>query len=222
MILTEGIYGIYKPKGISSHAVINQLRKLTGIKRIGHAGTLDPLASGVLVVGIGRVFTKKLNLEVAKEKEYLVTIKLGESSTTYDAEGEKTVYNVESIPTSDQISKALESFVGVIKQMPPVYSSIKINGKAMYKRARKSTDPAQFASLLQEREVEIKFIDVLEYVWPFLKLCVTTGPGVYIRSLAFDLGEALSVGGYVFELERTRVGEFSLDNSLNLEGILKN
>lgn len=219
MILTEGIYGIYKPKGPSSHFIINRLRRLTHIKRIGHAGTLDPLASGVLVVGIGRAFTKQLTTEVAKEKEYVVTIKLGESSTTYDAEGEKKIYPVDAVPTLEQISKALESFVGVIKQMPPVFSSIKIKGKAMYKRARKSTEPLQFVDMLQAREVEIRSIDVLEYVWPFLKLRVTTGPGVYIRSLAFDLGEVLRVGGYVFELERTRVGEFELKNSLQIEGL---
>jgi tRNA pseudouridine55 synthase len=210
--LNEGIVAIYKPKGKSSHWVINLVRRITGIKKVGHAGTLDPLAEGVLVVAIGREFTKKINTELKKEKEYLATIKLGEVSTTDDEEGEKqTIFN-KIPPTINDIEAMKSTFVGNIWQRPPIYSAIKVRGHNAYEYARKGQEIR-----LEKRERFIRSIDVLEYDYPLLKLKVITGPGVYIRSLARDLGEKLGTGGYLAGLVRTRVGEFTIKEAIKIE-----
>lgn len=215
--MKEGIFAVYKPKGPTSNDVLNQLRRRTGIKKIGHAGTLDPLASGVLVVGIGREATKQLGRIVKKEKEYLAKIKLGETSTTDDEEGEKTKTlpflhtpvgqngkgRVTS-PNLEEIREVVAKFEGRILQNPPIYSAVKVSGKEAYKLARQGKIPQ-----LEPRKVEIKEIEILKYEWPYLELRVVTGPGVYIRALARDLGQALKTGGYLAELERTRVGDFT-------------
>jgi len=206
------IVGIYKPLGITSHDVIDRVRSVTGEKKVGHAGTLDPLATGVLVVGIGREATKKLGQVVKKEKEYLALVRLGMTSSTDDEEGEKKEAFKIQIPNHKQIEEILKIFVGEIEQTPPLYSAVKVNGKAAYKRARKGE---KFS--LKMRKVEIKEIKVIDYKWPELKLCVVTGPGVYIRSLARDIGEKLGVGGYLKNLERVRVGEFRKDNAIQME-----
>lgn len=201
---------VYKPKGITSHDVINTLRHITGERRIGHAGTLDPLASGVLVVGIGREATRKLGEIVAKEKEYVATVRLGTESVTDDEEGDKRIINSQfSIINLSTISDQLSNFRGKILQTPPVYSAVKVSGKAAYKRARKGE-----VVKLKPREAEIKEIEILKYRWPDLTFRVVTGPGVYIRSLARDLGRALGTGGYLADLERTRVGEFTKERAI--------
>lgn len=207
----QGIFSIYKPKGPTSHDIIYQLRKITGIKRIGHAGTLDPLASGVLVVGIGREATKKLGEVVKKEKEYIATIRLGEESTTDDAEGEKKKFAVNNTPSREAVQKAVDGFVGEIMQQPPVYSSVKVQGKPAHRRVRKGE-----MVNLGLRNVFIKEIEILLFEWPSLKLRVVTGPGVYIRSLARDIGRELQVGGYLSDLERVRVGEFVKEKALTV------
>ena len=206
------IIPILKPKGPTSFQIIAQIKKITGIKKVGHAGTLDPLAEGVLVVGIGRESTRKLFAELEKEKEYEVLIELGKTSTTDDEEGEKTIWKVSKVPEESEVSEALKQFIGEIWQMPPVYSSVKRGGVRAYEDARKGRKV-----LLGKRQVLIKEITILDYNWPLLKLNVVTGPGVYIRSLARELGEALKVGGYVKELKRTRVGEFGLKDCLRVE-----
>jgi len=208
----QGIYTIYKPKGPTSHDIIDQLRKITGVRKIGHAGTLDPLASGVLVVGIGREATKKLGEVVQKEKEYVATIRFGEESTTDDAEGEKKKFSVEEIPTLDNIKKIIEKFQGEIMQTPPVYSAVKVHGKPAHRRVRKGEQVK-----LEPRKVLIKEIELIEFNWPDLKFRVVTGPGVYIRSLARDIGKELQVGGYLAELIRIRVGEFTIGNAVSVE-----
>jgi len=199
----EGIFAVYKPKGPTSHDVIERLRKETGIKKIGHAGTLDPLASGVLVVGVGREATKRLATIVKKEKEYLAVIKLGETSTTDDEEGQKKESPISKKPNYKEVERVVQKFEGKILQTPPAYSAVKIKGKEAYKLARRGQKPN-----LGPRPVEIKEIKILKYQWPYLKLKVTTGPGVYIRSLARDIGRELETGAYLAELERTRVGDF--------------
>jgi len=209
--MKQGIFAIYKPKGPTSHDIINKLRRETGIKKIGHAGTLDPLASGVLVVGVGREATKQLGAIVKKEKEYLAKIRLGMESTTDDEEGVKTeVKIVGKIPTLEEIKKALAKFEGEILQTPPIYSAIKIKGKKAYKLARKGQTPK-----LKPRKALIKEIEILKYEWPYLELRAVTGPGVYIRALARDIGKELKVGGYLVGLERTRVGEFTKEEAIN-------
>jgi len=197
------IISIYKPKGPTSNDVVKILKKYFNEKKVGHAGTLDPLASGVLVIGVGREATKKLGDIVKKEKEYIAIIKLGQNSTTDDEEGEKTNIKVSNKPTTDDITTTLTKFEGKIMQTPPIYSAVKIKGQEAYKLARQGK---QFE--LKPRAVEIKKIKLLKYTWPNLTIKVVTGPGVYIRSLARDLGQKLNTGGYLTDLERTRVGQF--------------
>ncbi len=207
----EGIFGIYKPKGPTSHDIIDQLRIITGIQKIGHAGTLDPLAEGILVVAIGKNNTKKLFSLVKKEKEYLATIKLGEESSTDDEEGEKTSFEVKTHPEPKEIERLLIDFRGEIMQNPPAFSAVKISGERSYKLARKGEDPEPEA-----RKAFVREIELIDYQYPYLKLKITTGPGVYIRSLARDIGKKLKTGGYLTNLKRTRVGEFNIENSLQL------
>lgn len=206
------IIAIWKPKGPTSHDIISALRKITGVRRIGHAGTLDPLAEGVLVVGIGREATKQLSVNVAHEKEYLATVRLGTTSTTDDAEGEKTEIKIEQNPSRQDIEALLPRFTGTITQTPPPYSAIKLNGKKAYELARKGKEVA-----LAPRTVFIKKIKVISYRWPQLILKVRTGPGVYIRALARDIGKALGTGAYLEALERTRVGDFDKQKAMTLE-----
>lgn len=205
------IFAVYKPKGLTSNAVLNRLRRAAHIKKIGHAGTLDPLAEGVLVVGVGREATKQLAKEVAKEKEYRASVMLGISSTTDDEEGEKTNHVDYSISTREDIEIILHRFQGKILQTPPSYSAIKINGKEAYKRVRKGEEV-----LMKPREVVIKSIVLEWYDWPHVTLKVVTGPGVYIRSLARDIGAVLGTGAYLSGLVRTRVGLWTSENALSL------
>ncbi len=208
----ENIFGLIKPKGPTSHDIVDRVRRITGKKKVGHAGTLDPLASGVLVVGVGREATKKLGEVVKEEKEYIATIKLGETSATDDEEGKKLVESSKCQATRSDVDNILKKFLGKIKQTPPVYSAIKVKGKPAHRRVRKGEKVE-----LKSREIEIKEIELLDYRWPILKIRVVTGPGVYIRSLARDLGEELQVGGYLKRLKRTRVGTFNIENSITLE-----
>ena len=208
---SEGIFAVYKRVGMTSHDVVAVVRRSTGQKRVGHGGTLDPCAKGVLVIGVGRPATKQLGQIVAKEKEYVTRIKLGWRSTTHDREGEKEEISVSAIPSIEQVREALETFRGVISQRPPRFSALKIGGRPAYKfaRAKKPVD-------LAAREVEVQEIELLSYAWPIAEVRMVTGPGVYVRALARDLGETLGTGGYVEELERTRVGSFTADQALRL------
>ena len=210
--MISGIFAIYKDKGPTSFGVISELRKITGVRTIGHAGTLDPLASGVLVVAIGKEFTRKISEIVNAEKEYVADIKLGYESATDDEEGDKKQFTFDHKPTIDQIQNTTEKFVGRIMQTPPIYSAIKVGGKRAYKSARKG-----LVIEMKPREIEIKEIKILDYNWPNLKIDVTTGKGVYVRALARDIGRALGTGGYLADLERTRVGEFIKANSVTIE-----
>lgn len=207
--MREGeIFAVYKPKGISSNKFLNVIRRTSGEKKVGHAGTLDPLASGILIVGVGRQATKKLGEMVKKEKEYVAKIRLGIESTTDDEEGVKTEYAVSSSPKRNDIERIIKTYIGTVMQRPPAYSAIKIKGKEAYKLARRGITIA-----IKPRKVEIKNIEIIHYEWPYLALRIVTGPGVYIRSLARDVGKDLGVGGYLAELERTRVGEFTKENA---------
>lgn len=205
------IIAVRKTKGPTSFDIVSKLRKLTGIKKIGHAGTLDPLASGVLVVGIGRQATRKLSEVVESEKEYLATVKFGAESTTDDEAGEKTEVDYGEKPTRRDVEKELIKFSGKILQQPPIFSAIKIKGQPAYKIARRGEAPK-----LKKREVEVKKIKIIKYKWPFLEIKVVSGPGFYVRSLARDLGRKLKVGGYLAGLERTRVGQFKKSSAIKL------
>lgn len=208
------IFAVYKPKGLTSHDIIQRIRKFTGIKKVGHAGTLDPLATGVLVIAVNREATKKINIIAGKEKEYLATVKLGENSSTDDAEGKKLKVNITSKPTPTDIRKNIKKFIGNIQQTPPIFSAIKIKGKEAYKLARGGK-----VFELKPRPVIIKKIALQNYWWPFVMLRVVTGPGVYIRSLARDLGKELRTGGYLWNLERIRVGGFVAEKAVKMSSL---
>lgn len=208
----DGIFAVNKPMGITSHDVVNIVRKKTGVKRVGHGGTLDPLAQGVLVIAVGRENTKHLDEFVKGEKEYIAEIKLGQISTTDDEEGEKKDVNLKIIPEISEIEKIIKLFVGEILQTPPIYSSVKISGKPAHRRVRAGQDVK-----LEPRKVRINSIEILDYSYPILRLKVTTGPGVYIRALSRDIGNELKTGGYMTSLIRTKVGNFTIENSVKLE-----
>ena len=207
----NGIFAVYKEEGMTSHDVVDAVRRATGEKKVGHAGTLDPCAKGVLVVGVGRQATKRLAEIVGKEKEYMARIRLGWRSTTDDREGETTQVDGAEAPSIERLRRALSGFEGATLQRPPAFSAIKVGGRAAYKLAR-----ARKAIELPCREVEAKEIELLGYTWPFVAVRMVTGPGFYVRSLARDLGEALGTGGYLAELERTRVGAYTKEQALRL------
>ena len=210
------ILNIKKPKGISSHGVVGRIRKITGEKRVGHGGTLDPFAEGVLVIGVGRESTKKLG-EILKgtDKEYLATIELGRTSTTGDSEGElHAVVDEETVSEikREEIEQTLAKFRGEIEQTPPLYSALKIQGQPAYRLAR-----AGKRFVLPKRKVKIKELEILGFAPPLLKLKIAVSSGTYIRSLAEDIGKDLRVGAYLKELLRTRVGQFKVEESKTLE-----
>ncbi|MFA5052918.1 MAG: tRNA pseudouridine(55) synthase TruB [Parcubacteria group bacterium] len=207
-MIGEGIYAFWKPKGVSSAGFLRKIKKENGIKKIGHAGTLDPLAEGILVVGIGKG-TKLLTNVSGSEKEYMGVVRLGVVSETDDEEGKKTEIYYPKIPTRRAVLKALRSFKNEREQIPPVYSAIKISGKEAYKRVRKGEKME-----MKSRPAEIKKIKLLSYEWPFVSFSVITGPGVYIRAIARDLGDKLGTGGYLSSLTRNRVGKFRKSNAM--------
>jgi tRNA pseudouridine55 synthase len=206
-----GFILINKPAGITSHDVADKLREITGVKKIGHSGTLDPFATGLLILGIGRKFTKKLSIFQKKDKEYVATLRLGAESDTFDREGKIVEKKVEEIPERKEIEEVLKSFVGEIEQIPPVFSAKKIKGKKLYELARKGIKVEP-----KPQKVKIYEISILEYKFPYLKIKVKCSSGTYIRSLANDIGKKLGCGAYVEELIRTKIGEFSLENAVEL------
>lgn len=209
-----GFLLVEKPEGISSHDVIDYLRKVTEIKKIGHAGTLDPIATGLLIVGVGREATKQISRFLKMDKEYEAVIRLGAVSDTFDREGKIEQKAISEIPSRERIEKAVKNFIGRHKQTPPVFSAKKIKGKKLYELARKGEKPTP-----RPVEVEIYDIQILNYKWPLLEIKVHCSSGTYIRSLAYDIGEKLGVGGYLENLTRTRIGNFKLEKAKDLKEI---
>jgi tRNA pseudouridine55 synthase len=206
----SGLIVIDKPTGPTSHDVVGRIRRLVGVRRVGHAGTLDPLASGVLLVCVGPT-TRLVEYLVGLDKVYETTIRLGQTTTTYDAEGEVTAER--PVPkTAAEIEAALAGFRGTIRQRVPSYSAVKQDGQPLYKRAHRGETPE-----LPEREVTIHALEMLAYEPPLLTLRVACSSGTYIRSLAHDLGGALGCGGHVAALRRTAVGRFTLAEAAPLD-----
>jgi tRNA pseudouridine55 synthase len=206
------IISINKPAGITSHTVVNKLRKFYGIKKIGHAGTLDPFATGVLILLVGRDSTKRSQELMKQDKIYRTKLKLGYISDTYDKDGVIQEYNIQKIPTRLEIDQIIASFVGEISQIPPMYSAIKINGKKMYELARKGQTVD-----IPPRLVNIYNIIVLDYTYPYLTLDIACSSGTYIRSLGYDIGIKLDTGAYLEELERRQSGEYNIENCYTLD-----
>ncbi len=207
------LLNIYKPPGITSHDVVDEVRRITRERRVGHAGTLDPFAEGVLVIGIGRESTKKLgDISKNSEKEYIATLELGKTSSTGDLEGEiKGIKGNFSIQIPE-IEEVIGKFKGRIKQRPHKFSAVKMKGEPAYKKARRGENFE-----IPEKEIEIKEIELLEYKFPYLKIRVVCGSGTYIRSLAEDIGKALGTGAYLTKLVRTRVGDYKIEDSTMLD-----
>lgn len=208
------LFAVYKEVGPTSHDMMYRIKRLFPGEKVGHAGTLDPLASGILVVGVGRQATKQLHTEHLNDKEYIAEVTLGQSSSTDDAEGEKENWPVTEHPSEQNVRAAIKRFIGRISQVPPVFSAVKRAGVPAYKLARRGQEV-----LLTARPAEIMEIEVLSYDWPKLKIRVVTGRGVYIRSLARDIGVALGVGGHISQLERIRVGRYGLDDVVKIEDL---
>ncbi len=213
----SGFLLVDKPAGITSHDVIDELRKITGIKKIGHAGTLDPLATGLLLVAVGKESTKKISQFVGLDKEYEAVIKLGAVSDTYDAEGKINDIRCR-VPDigcrSADIKKILTKFTGPQKQLPPAYSAKKVKGKKMYELARKGIEVKR-----EPIDITIHELELINYNWPELEIKVKCSSGTYIRSLAHDIGEALGCGGYLLKLKRTAIGPYLLSQSKPLNEI---
>ena len=216
----EMIIGVIKPSGMTSHDVVNKIRTITGEKRVGHGGSLDPFAEGVLVIGISRESTKQLQ-DILKNtgKEYIAVMELGKISTTGDPDGK--IEESDNREDVSKISKAdfkevLKTFVGEIEQTPPDYSAIKINGVPAYKKARKGEQLA-----LKKRKVLVKKLELVNFDPPLVKIKAVVSSGTYIRSLVEDIGNALGVGAYTRELVRTRVGQFGLENCKTISELKK-
>lgn len=208
---------INKAKDISSFKAVAYLRKVTNIRKIGHAGTLDPMAEGLLIVAIGRESTKRINQFVKLDKEYIANIYLGKSTDTYDKEGKILSEYKGKASELKEIEKVIKSFLGEIEQIPPMYSAKKYKGKKLYELARKGIEVKRKASIVNILEIEI-----LNYQWPNLEIRVKCSKGTYIRSLAKDIGDKLKTGAYLQELKRTRIGNYTLNSAYSLNDIKAN
>jgi tRNA pseudouridine55 synthase len=215
----KGIVVVDKPMNLTSMNVCSIVRgrlKAGGAPKrvkVGHGGTLDPLATGVLVVLIGKA-TKMCDEVMAGVKGYLTTVDLSQVSTTDDLEGEKTEVVPDQIPSREDIEDACQKWVGDVMQTPPIYSAIKVNGKRAYAMARKGEEV-----ILESRPIRIESIEVVSYDWPMLTIDVVCGKGTYIRSLGRDIGAEVGAGGMLTALRRTRVGRFTLDDAVQLEDV---
>jgi len=209
--MKQGFILIDKPSGITSHDVVDKLRKITGIKKIGHAGTLDPFAKGLLILGIGREFTKKLFIFQKEAKEYIAILKLGFESNTFDIDGKIVEKKIKKIPEEKEVKRILKNFLGEILQTPPIFSAKKIKGEKLYNLARRGVR-------VRPKKIKVKIfkISVLKYKFPYLKIRVNCSGGTYIRSLANDIGKKLKCGAIVQELTRTKIGKFSLKEATKL------
>lgn len=210
-ISKEGMYLINKPRGRSSFSIVAQVRRISGIKKVGHAGTLDPEAEGLLIVLVGKAYTKLAERYSKLDKTYEFETKLGQYSTTDDEEGEKSKVS-EKVPTKAEITKAIVGLTGEITQTPPAYSAIKVGGQRAYKLARKGEAPD-----LPSRKVKISDFKVVSYSYPLLRLSADVSSGTYIRSLARSIGEQLGTGAYCTQIVRTRIGRYKLSEALRID-----
>lgn len=208
-----GFLNIYKPVGMTSHDVVSVLRRVTKIKQIGHTGTLDPFAEGVLPICIGKA--TRLIEYLQDDKEYLATVQFGAATNTFDLDGEK-VFTSDKKVLRDDIKEGLKSFEGEILQLPPIFSAIKVKGKKLYEYARKGEEVEIQPRKVVIENIELKnFDDELQQAQILLKC----SKGTYIRSIANDLGKILGCGGYLIKLIRTQAGKFRVENSVQLDGI---
>lgn len=207
--MTSGILNAFKPKGPTSHDVVDEIRRKVGVKKVGHAGTLDPFAKGVLVVGVGRRATRILDLLKGRKKIYWVKMRLGIITETFDITGQVVEENECDIDF-DTVKNAVEKFVGEYNQIPPAYSARKYKGKRLYELAREGK-----IIRLPPKRVKIYKIWDMEYDFPYVSFRVETSPGTYVRSLCMDIGYEIGCGATAVELIREAVGKFRVEDSLN-------
>ena len=210
----DGILVIDKPAGITSHDVVARVRRLLGVKRVGHGGTLDPFATGVLPIAVGRA-TRVLQYVQSADKGYRVTVELGAETDTGDTEGavvQRRTADAANWPTRGEVDATLLRFLGEQEQIPPAHSAIKVDGEPLYRRAR-----AGEVVDVPPRQVRVDSIDVLRYEPPLFDLEIACGKGTYIRALVRDIGRALGTYAYCSELRRTRTGPFTLAQARTLE-----
>lgn len=209
------VINLDKPKGMTSQEAVTAVKKLLRIKKAGHAGTLDPIATGVLLVCLNEA-TKIARFLMDLDKEYIARIKLGEKTDTLDSEGKVIERVGEFSVTKEQIISVLDGFQGEIEQTPPMYSAIKINGEPLYKLARKGVTIER-----QKRLVRIERIDLLNLDIPFVDIRVSCSKGTYIRSLCSDIGDALGTGGHLVELRRIATGGFNDNRAIKLDDLAR-
>ncbi|EDU36419.1 tRNA pseudouridine(55) synthase TruB [Clostridium sporogenes] len=208
----DGVINVLKPKGITSFDVVRDIRKIAKIKKVGHTGTLDPLASGVLPVCIGKA-TKIVDYIMEGTKTYRVEMKLGTTTDTYDREG--TVLEEKEVSVSPtEVEKAIEKYKGDIKQVPPMYSALKVNGRKLYDLARKGIEVEREA-----RKIQIHDICILSIDMPYIIFDVKCSKGTYIRSLCFDIGNDLGSGAVMWNLERLEASPFNIKEAIKLEDL---
>ena len=206
--LKEGLLLVNKPEGRTSFSLIRSLRKLTGIKKIGHAGTLDPFATGVMVLLIGREYTRLSDKLLFQDKEYLGVVSFGVSTDTYDCDG-KVVARSKKVPTPEEIQAVVAKFQGEMEQTPPMFSAKKVQGKKLYELARKGCTIERTPAKVQLTT------DILSYAYPQLTLRITCSKGTYIRSVAHEIGQLLGCGAHLSKLNRTRSGAFRVEECID-------
>jgi len=205
---TEGILLVNKPKGKTSFGLVRALRRHLGVKKIGHAGTLDPFATGVMVMLIGRNYTRLSDRFLQQDKEYVARVQLGVSTDSYDCDG-KVVDESPIQPTPEEIQSVIAKFQGTIEQIPPMFSAKKVNGKKLCDLARKGVE-------VERKPIIVSVVtEFLAYEYPYLDIRVKCSKGTYIRSIADDMGKMLGCGGHLVELERVRSGMFSVEECLD-------
>ena len=204
----EGILLVDKEKKLTAFYLVKLLRKISNIKKIGHAGTLDPFATGVMVMLIGQPYTKLASSLINNDKEYISTLKMGEATDSFDCDGQVT-HKSNIVPTLKDVESVISKFQGTIEQIPPMFSAKKINGKKLYTFARKGID-------VERKPVKVNVsIKILDYCYPNLKLHVHSSKGTYIRSLAHDIGVDLGCYAYLVALQRIRSGSFLLKDCIS-------
>ena len=213
--MTSGIFLIDKPKDKTSFFLVHLLRKLTQIKKIGHAGTLDPIATGVMVMLIGKEYTKQSNEFIKHDKEYIAKAILGMATDSYDTSGKETNRQDPHLkpPSLEEVEAVIEKFIGNIWQIPPMFSAKKQNGKKLYELAR------QGITVEREARAATVEISILNYNYPYLELHVSCSSGFYIRSLIHDIGISLETYAAMCELKRIRSGPFSIDECIHIDDL---
>ncbi len=209
-----GVLNLNKPAGVTSRDVVNVVQRLVKPAKAGHAGTLDPMATGVLLVCVGAA-TRLISLLQRSSKTYVAGFRFGQRSDTDDCSGIVTDVPIDGdVPSEQQVRDVLRTFIGTIEQVPPAFSAVKVNGQRAYAKARRGESVE-----LKSKSVHVFAIDVIEYAWPNLTLQIECGSGTYIRSIARDLGASLGCGGLMTSLERTAIGEFLVTAAIAPESL---